>query len=238
MIYGSLSGGFKAGGFNAASPAGREAYGEEHTWSAEGGAKTTWADGRVVANLAVFRIDWQDLQLNLPDPGVPGQFFISNVGGAASAGIELEVNARVHEAVDVFGALGVNRARFKQGSLSSGIDVSDNKVPNTPDHTASLGAQFTREVRPGWSLVVRGEAVAHGSFEYDDLNAARQDTYTLANLRAGLSVRQITVDLWVRNAFDTHYVPIAFSYPGLAPSGYLGESGRPRTFGVSTSVSF
>ena len=63
-IYGSLSRGFKAGGFNAASPVGNEAYGEEHTWSLEGGVKTAWAGGRVMANASVFRIDWEDLQSN------------------------------------------------------------------------------------------------------------------------------------------------------------------------------
>ena len=84
MVYASVARGFKAGGFNPASPAGSEAYGEEHTWNIEGGVKTTWAGGRVAANAAVFRIDWEDLQLNLPDPAVPGQFYIANVGGATS----------------------------------------------------------------------------------------------------------------------------------------------------------
>jgi hypothetical protein len=42
----------------------------------------------------------------------------------------------------------------------------------------------------------------------------------------------------VRNAFDTRYVPIAIPYPGFAPSGYIGENGRPRTFGISLGTSF
>ena len=77
--------GFKAGGFNPASPPGSEAYGEEPTWHVEGGAKTSWANGRVLANAAVFFIDWDDLQLNLPNPRVPAQFYIANVGGARAA---------------------------------------------------------------------------------------------------------------------------------------------------------
>ena len=47
-------------------------------------SKTTWADGRVLANAALFYIDWDDLQLNLPNPQVPAQFYIANVGGARS----------------------------------------------------------------------------------------------------------------------------------------------------------
>ena len=47
----------------------------------EGGLKSRWA-GRVTTNLSVFSIDWTDLQLNMPNLLVPGQFFISNVGPA------------------------------------------------------------------------------------------------------------------------------------------------------------
>ena len=98
MLYASVGRGFKAGGFNAASPVGSEAYGDEQTWNVEGGVKTTWAGGRVTANAAVFRIDWDDLQVNLPDPAVPAQFYIANVGGATSTGVEVEVNARPRRA--------------------------------------------------------------------------------------------------------------------------------------------
>jgi hypothetical protein len=42
----------------------------------------------------------------------------------------------------------------------------------------------------------------------------------------------------VRNAFDTAYIPFALPYPNLAPSGFLGEMGAPRTFGASVGVRF
>jgi iron complex outermembrane receptor protein len=42
----------------------------------------------------------------------------------------------------------------------------------------------------------------------------------------------------VHNAFDARYVALAFAYPGLAPSGYLGEPGAPRTFGVRLGMTF
>ena len=31
-------------------------------------------------------------------------------------------------------------------------------------------------------------------------------------------------DVWVKNAFDTSYVPVAIPYPGFAPSGFVGET--------------
>jgi len=237
-VYASVGKGYKAGGFNPASPSGSESYGEEHTWNVEGGLKTTWANGRVAANAAVFRIDWEDLQLNLPNPQVPGEFFIANVGGATSSGVEVELNARVHPGVDVFGALGYTRARFKDGSLSSGLPVGGNTVPNTPDYTGTLGVQVARDLRPGASLYVRAEGVFYGAFKYDDMNLEGQDAYSLANLRAGVRGRVVFVEAWVRNAFDTEYIPVAFAYGALAPSGFIGEMGRPRTFGISAGVGF
>ena len=44
-LYGTVGRGYKAGGFNPASPAGSEAYGEEFSWNIEGGVKTLWAGG-------------------------------------------------------------------------------------------------------------------------------------------------------------------------------------------------
>ena len=237
MVYATAGRGFKAGGFNPASPAGSEAYGKEHTWNLEGGVKASWAAGRVTANASLFSIDWDDLQLNLPNLAAPGQFYIANVGGAASRGVELELSARPNQSLDVFGALGYTRARFGDGSISGGADVSDNRIPNTPEYTATIGAQLTRALGAA-TLYGRGEMVFYGAFEYDDANTARQEAYSLANFRAGVRGRFLFAEGWVRNAFDTRYVPVAFAYGPFAPSGFVGESGRPRTFGVSGGVSF
>jgi iron complex outermembrane receptor protein len=238
MVYGSVTRGFKAGGFNPASPAGSEAYGEEHTWNVEGGVKTSWVGGRVLANAAVFFTDWTDLQLNLPNPQVPAQFFIANVGSAFSRGVELELMARPMSGVDVFSSFGYNHARFGDNTTSSGLDVSGNVVPFTPDYTFAIGAQVTRDLTSRLALYGRGELTASGAFHYDDANSASQEAYSLANFRAGVRSGFVFAEAWVRNAFDTRYVPVAFAYPGLAPSGFVGEPGRPRTFGVSAGVSF
>ena len=237
-VYVSVANGYKAGGFNAASPPGTEMYGEEHTWNFEGGLKTMWANGRVAANAAVFHIDWEDMQLNLPNLFVPGEFYIANVGGATSSGVELDLNARVHPNVDVFGGIGYTKAEFKDDSISAGLPVGGNTVPNTPDYTASLGVQLSRNLSEGATLYGRAEATFSGAFEYDDLNTERQDAYSLANFRAGVRGRLVFVEGWIRNAFDTKYIPVAFAYGALAPSGFIGEMGRPRTFGISAGVGF
>jgi iron complex outermembrane receptor protein len=111
-------------------------------------------------------------------------------------------------------------------------------VPNTPDYTASLGIQLSRNLSQGATLYGRAEATFSGAFEYDDLNSERQDAYSLANFRAGVRGRLVFVEGWIRNAFDTKYIPVAFAYGALAQSGFIGEMGKPRTFGISAGVGF
>ncbi len=156
MAYVSVARGFKAGGFNPASPPGSEAYGEEHAWNVEAGLKTSWAGDRLSITAAVFRIGWDDMQLNTPNPLVLGQFYIANVGAAHSSGVEVELNARPRAGITIFGAAALARGLFEDGSLSSGVDVSGHRLPNTPDYTVSFGGavlaptgEGRRGLRPG-----------------------------------------------------------------------------------------
>jgi iron complex outermembrane receptor protein len=236
-VYASASRGYKAGGFNPAAIPGREAYGEEHAWHVEGGVKSTFAGGRAAASAALFVIDWDDLQLNVPNPFVPGQFYIFNVGGARSSGFEAEVTARPTGMLDMFASFGYTRARFADGTESMGVDVSDNKLPFTPDYTALVGAQLSRGITSTVNGFARGEVVLSGEFHYDEANSRRQEAYSLVNLRAGARSKYLFGEAFVRNAFQTRYVPIAIPYQ-FAQSGFIGENGRPRTFGVSFGVTF
>lgn len=237
-VYGTVSRGFKAGGFNPASPVESQTYGQEHSWNYEAGVKALALGDRFSAALATFYIDWTDLQVNVPNPFVPTQFFIANAAGATSKGVELELHARPDRGLDVFGAAGFTNARFSVGSRSSGVDVGGRKLANMPSYTAEFGVQYTRPLRGELAVIARAEAVCYGDLQYDDPNAMGQEAYTLTNLRAGLQRQRVFAELWVRNAFDTRYIPVAFPAPGLAASGFLGENGAPRTFGVRAGVSF
>ncbi len=237
-LYASVSRGFKAGGFNPAALPGREAYDEEHAWHVEGGVKSTFAGGKASASAAAFQIKWDDMQLNVPNPFVPLQFYIANVGRAHSRGLELDLTARPHPSVDVFTSFGYTSAYFRDGTMAAGVNVGGNKLPYTPGYTALIGTQLTRALNPAVTLYGRAEVVMTGAFEYDEANTARQDAHNLANFRVGGRGKRLFAEAWLRNAFDTIYVPIAIPYPGLAPSGFIGENGRPRTFGVSAGVTF
>jgi iron complex outermembrane receptor protein len=237
LVFGNVARAFKAGGFNPVSLPGDEAFEEEHAWNVEGGVRLATANDRVHATASAFAIDWDALQLNLPVQGVPGQFFIDNVGSATSRGVELEVAARPASWLELFGAVGTAQTRFSPGTISNGVDLDGNKVPNAPSYTAAFGALVSREIRPEHRLFVRADVSFVGPFEYDELNRQRQEAYGLANLRAGLRLHWAVIEAWVRNVTDTRYVPLAFAFD-FSQSGFIAEPGRPRTFGVSLGVGF
>src|SRR4029077_4477966 len=160
------------------------------------------------------------------------------VGGARSSGVEAEMRGRARPWVDVFATFGYTHARFSDNTTSSGLDVSGNEIPNTPGYTTSFGADLSEAAPHGIKCYGRAEAVIYGAFKYDDANTQGQDAYSLVNLRAGARAKGFFVEAWLRNAFDTKYIPVAFAYGPLAPSGFVGEMGRPRTLGVSVGAGF
>ena len=238
MLYFTAVKGFKAGGFNPVALPGSEAYGVETSWNYEGGVKTTLVNDRVTLNGDFFFIQWDDMQVNVPNPFVPGQFYITNSGNSSSKGVEVELNARVFAGCDFFAGTGYTNARFDDGTFASGVAVGGNRISNAPLYTADFGGQYSAALNTKATLFARAEIVLRGDYFYDDANTEAQDAYAISNFRGGVRGKYLFGEMWIRNAFDTHYIPTAFPYAGLAPSGFVGEMGAPRTFGARVGVTF
>jgi iron complex outermembrane receptor protein len=176
------------------------------------------------------------MQVNSPITGGLGQFFIENAAGATSKGMEVELDTRLAPGCDFFASLGYADARFEDGSTSLGLPVGGNRLANAPRYTADAGGQYSIALPRNSTAYVRADIVFRGAFHYDDHNTAEQDAYSLTNFRAGIRGRMLFAEVWTRNAFDTRYVPTALPFP--TASGFVGESGAPRTFGVRLGANF
>ncbi len=236
LPYVQVSKGYKAGGFNTLAIPGHAEFNEETSRTYETGLKTAWLKNRVVANAALFHTDWDDLQLDVP-AGSPGVFFIDNAGKARSEGGELELSVRPLTGLTLFGGAGLLTSEFRPGSLSGGTDISGNELPFAPHLTWHAGTEYAQTITAQYTGFIRIEGVGTGHYYYDASNAESQDNYMLVNTRLGVGSRLWRVETWINNIFDQDYIPIAFPYQ-LAPSGYVGENGAPRTVGVSLSRAF
>jgi iron complex outermembrane receptor protein len=243
IVYGNISRGYRAGGFNPVSAPGNEAYDEETSWNYEIGIKTTWLEERLKLNMAFFHISWDHLQLHLP---IAQTYYIANAGDAESSGVEFEFTAKPLRHWDIFGALGYNRSRFSDGTTSirtdasgtnSTVDVGGNHLIFTPDYTVSAGSQYSWKLGQKARFFLRAEIAGYGRYFYNTANTESQKAYWLSNLRTGIKCGHWFAEVWVKNAFDTDYIPVAFEFPN-GQSGFLGESGAPRTIGLRAGVDF
>jgi iron complex outermembrane receptor protein len=250
MAYVSVTRGYKAGGFNPAptgipAPAGTESYGPEHTWNYELGHKARWLRDRLETTVALFYIDWKNLQLNQQIPFSGGQYFIDNAGRANSKGLEVETKYRPFSWWELFGMVGYTHARFLSNSsafnanLGVNEGVGGNTLPYTPTFNTNMGTQVSWALRRYVRCYLRIQFSKYGDFQYDASNAEGQTSYQLTDFRAGVRTRHWFAEGWVDNAFNAHYVPIAIPYAQLgAPSGYVGESAAPRTYGARLGLNF
>src|SRR5258708_24456691 len=85
MMYVRAASGYRPGGLQAV--AGAQTYSSDSLINYELGLKSTFLDGKIRTNLAAFRIDWKDIQLNAITPANIN--YIANGRKAVSQGFEI-----------------------------------------------------------------------------------------------------------------------------------------------------
>ncbi len=234
-LYGYAAKGFKAGGYNLDAPDGFISFDPEMSWTYEIGVKTGLLDGLLRLDAAVFRIDWEDMQLSRFDATAGG--YVANAGAATSRGFETEVAVRATDGLEVFGSFGLTDTCFESGRDQYGDALEGNDLPFAPETTLGLGAQWTVDLGSGLAFRLRGEYARYGTFHYDAGNRG-SERFGIANFRTGIGGEHWRLEAWVRNALGEEYVPVAFQPNPADPTAFVGESGAPRTFGLTLSIEF
>ena len=253
LVYGTYSEGFRRGGANAAkrtSIFGRPPFNQftsDLVKNTELGIKTTLAGGAVQLNLTVYRMVWEDIQIEAEDP-TPNLFTLGivNFPEATLEGLEALFNWVPSDSWSVTANLGINNAELsKSGTLEvegAPVDRSAEKgtrLPLTPDWKASLsidkyfGAKlWGAEPSVGLGVAHTGESVNSlsgiQSVEFDQ-PVRIQDPFTLVNLRFGLEADDWSASLYINNATDEYAEEF---YNDRWAQTRLGVN-RPRTIGVT-----
>ena len=241
MSYAAVSKGYLAGGYSYNFATGPEnfTYDPEYTWNYEMGVKTSWFDKKLKANLSLFYIDIEDKQVTEYIPGVMGARKIINAAEAHSQGVELELQARPVNGLDLIAGFGYTdtevdnwvATEFNKGtSQFEQYNYTGNDLPNAPEYTYNLGVQYRHQS----GFFGRADLLGIGDFYFDAKNKLKENAYQIVNLRVGYERESFDIIFWCKNIFDEEFETIKMNWDG----NELGEDGEPRMFGVKMTYRF
>lgn len=241
MIYGTYSEGFRPGGVNARlfTPTIPISYASDSVENYEIGAKTMWAEGRVIANAALYHIDWSDVQLADFSGGAAN--FTTNAGSADIDGAELELNAAPSEGW----LLGLNfsyiDSEFQEDVFSefTGVQLTSagEPLPFAPEISYNVFAKYEFPLGSSTYLGFGRVDYAYVDESRTDLGLSGTSTsvpsYQILDLRAGVTKGNWSVTVFVTNLTDER------ATLNLIDPVYEGAyRNQPRTFGVSVLATF
>ena len=253
MIYGSVSTGFRSGGFNSGSftnPLIPAFFTPETVTAYEIGSKNTLADGKLRLNAAVYKNKFKDLQ-------VQNQFLVTTVSGVTttsailnaarghSQGLEVELQAVPVENLNlsVSGVLmDTNFDDYRNAPAPSrytGVyDLTGNEIPYSPREklTASIGYDVqlgsSGRVTPQLSLMYSG------SYQLTDFNTVldKQDSFSKIDLRIGWRSAndKYSAEAFVNNVADK----VTLNRATFGSRGLNQSYDAPRMWGVRVSANF
>jgi iron complex outermembrane receptor protein len=159
MYYGSITRGFKGGGFNGDTPsdlanyAADAEYDPELLTAYELGLKSTLLEGNLRLNAALFYYDYQDAQVfnSIADPNTDlPQNKIENAESLELYGLDLDFVWRPLEALYIQGGVGYTHSEFRKYDMSvptvsglSSADLSGETPQNSPGLSVNVLANYS-----------------------------------------------------------------------------------------------
>ena len=248
IAYVGFAEGFKSGGFDArvpSPPPGHEPnspdapptdYEPETVASYEIGLKSSTGDGRLRLNLALFRADYEDLQVVIRESINP---ITVNGGSADLQGAELEAAWMPADGWDIAASVGVLSAEYD--SLSPAVQnrnqvLPDYRLTKTPRYNHSLGIARTFRVR-GLPVTPRLHWTYTASQFHDPVNTPQlfQRGYHLLHATLGLASADGGWEVLsaFRNLTNERYLVTGTSAWGTAAAYIEQVYGRPFEWSVS-----
>lgn len=215
-------------------------YKPEHSWNYELGVRSELIKDRLNAELTLFYMDIQDIQLTTFAKTGSGRM-ITNGGKADSYGVEVSLRSRIAEGLTADLNYGFTRATFRDylaidRESKQEVNYKDNFVPYTPRHTVSLGLQYTKLLRNCWldQFTVSAQCSGAGKIFWTEKNDISQDFYAVLNAKAGVRKGAVSLNVWSRNITNTDYQ--AFYFESFDNS--FIQKGKPFQIGAEVAVTF
>jgi iron complex outermembrane recepter protein len=250
-VFATAAKGFRTGGVNvySASLCGADAgalgisdadaasYKSDSLWSYELGVKSALFERRLIANAAVFHIDWTDIQQSVPF--ACGFSITQNAGKARSRGFELELQAMPFRDLTLGAGVGRTDALITDGGRLNLVPVGQ-PIQQVPDWTFT-GSSDYRFVVGGLPLSAFASYSYVGSSisRLNALNGRRRAAYSLVNLRLAAEINNASVSVFADNILNkignlADVPPTTIEDPNRPRIAVS----RPRTIGVDVRVGF
>ncbi len=240
MLYGRVASGYRPGGPNVPLLGAPPQVDADSLVNYEIGLKTAFLDRRAYVDVALFYIDWSDIQLTVANGGVS---FLDNAGAAESQGVELTTAFMPVDGL----RLGLNAA-YTDATLTEdvpppGVGSADDRLPRIPEWSGSLTADYSFALRGTWTARIgAGYRYVDERLSAVESNpvAVTADDYTALDLTAAVSSDRWSVRLFARNVTDERadlsngLVSNALNQPQFVTAVPL----QPRTIGLALDVTF
>lgn len=247
-VYASYSQGFKSGGFNLRYVLPVPAvitFEPEEVDAFEVGLKWRSSNDRYQLSLAAFHSDYSDIQTTLFDDNAAP--ITVNAGEAEIDGLELEFAALPVDGFQLNVALGLADASYDSIRSPSAAITGDaqivtleSELPNTPDVTAQLSAEYALPTPFPGELRARVDARYRGDTFNDAQNSPFlfQDAYTITNLALiwESDANKWQVRAFLNNATDERIIVSGDS--NFALGFHEANVNRPREWGIGIKRRF
>lgn len=243
MIYGNISQGFKAGGYQlypAAQIATGIPFDNETSTNFELGLKGTFLDNTLRINAAIFRVEIEDQQLGAARQinNVPVEF-VDNVGESTNDGVELEINYLPADNWLLTANLGYIDARFDEyiQAFADGTsaDRAGDKQSYVPEVTANVSSEYTWALNSGnelkWILDYRyiDDRLNGSNSGIDPLRTV--DSYGVWDTKLIYESEQWSAGVFVTNVADKYAATSSWFQFFYFPT--FIKPLKPRTVGVN-----
>ncbi len=230
LLYGSISTGNKAGGFNTnVNPTTNPefvSYDEETAMQFELGYKAEYYDGRLRFDSAVFAIDLEDQQISqvVQLPNAQGGFdqvtVVLNAGQTEIRGAELNVQGDFTDNLTLGLAWAYANSEFTEGTdpTQATILPSDTlvgfKVPRVSENSGTIMGEYTFPSYGAWETNLRVDGIYASSRFAQVQNLTETGESFKTNARLTFSNEEHGTDLviWGRNVFDDDTPSNVFRY--------------------------
>ena len=242
-FYGRLAKGFKSGGFNgrANSPADVSTFDPETVWTAEVGAKTIMADGRVRANYALFYSRYDDFQARVSvGDGIDFRFPVLNAAELEITGAEFELDWLPVDPLLLSTQIGYLDSEYGDGGFF-GADGVEDEPAFSPEWTARFAGTWTQGLANGSDLMFTASANYRDAMwlSVENVVALTEDSYWVLDAMVSWVSEdgKWTISAGAKNLADEVYRVEGqeFRSVGGIQTAYYGH---PRTYTLGVDYRF